>query len=73
MQQQLTQSEVEWLRCLTISLKLTPVLPETVRLKLEDARLLEARSGKTVITESGAALLRQRTVQDPLVLAYVSP
>jgi hypothetical protein len=60
MQQQLTQPEVEWLRCLTVSRKLTPILPEPVRRKLEAARLLEARGGRIVITESGAALLRQR-------------
>ena len=72
MQQELTQSEVEWLRCLTISLKLIPVLPEHVRLKLEGARLLEAASGTAVITESGAALLRQRTPQVPLARAFVS-
>jgi hypothetical protein len=57
--QQLTQAEVEWLRCLTISRKLTPVLPDEVHRKLADARLLEAKAGKTVITERGAALLRQ--------------
>jgi hypothetical protein len=60
MLQQLTQSEVEWLRCLTISRKLTPILPENVLRKLASARLVEAKSGKAVITESGAALLRQR-------------
>jgi hypothetical protein len=60
MRQHLTQSDVEWLRCLTIGRKLTPILPENVRPKLANARLLDARSGKTVITESGAALLRQR-------------
>ena len=58
MRQQLTQSEMEWLRCLTISRKLTPVLPEHVRLKLENARLLEGDPGNIVITASGAALLR---------------
>jgi hypothetical protein len=57
--EQLTQSEVEWLRCLTISRKLTPVLPDGVRSKFEHARLVEAKSGNTVITESGSALLRQ--------------
>jgi hypothetical protein len=72
MQQELTQSEVEWLRCLTVSLRLTPVLPENVRLKLEGAQFLEANSGKTVITESGTALLRQRTPQEPVAPAYVS-
>jgi hypothetical protein len=60
MQQELTQSELEWLRCLTISLRMTPVLPENVRLKLENSLLLESRGGKTSITESGAALLRGR-------------
>jgi hypothetical protein len=69
MQQQLTQSEVEWLRCLTISRKLIPILPENILLKLESARLLEDKSGKTVITESGCALLRQRTPQEPIALA----
>lgn len=72
MQQQLTQSDVEWLRCLSISRKLTPILPETVRLKLESARFLDGRSGKPVITESGAVLLRQRSGEEQSVLAYVS-
>jgi hypothetical protein len=71
MQQELTQSELEWLRCLTVSLKLIPVLPEEVRVKLEGAQLLEAKSGKTVITESGAALLRHRTPREPLVAVNV--
>jgi len=61
MRQQLMQFELEWLRCLTTGRKLIPVLPEDVRLKLEGARLLEAKSGKTMITESGTALLRRRT------------
>ena len=61
MQQELTQGEVEWLRCLTVSRRLTPILPEPVHRKLADARLLEARAGKTVVTASGAALLRQRS------------
>lgn len=60
MPQQLTQSEVEWLRCLTISRKLTPILPENVRRKLENARLVEENSGKTVIAEAGIDFLRQR-------------
>ena len=60
MPQQLTQSEVEWLRCLTISRKLTPILPENIRRKLEDARLVEEYSGKTVLAEAGIVLLRQR-------------
>ena len=60
MPQQLTQCEVEWFRCLTISRKLTLILPENIRRKLESARLVEVKAGKTVITESGAALLRQR-------------
>ena len=68
MQQQLTQFEVEWLRCLTSSRKLIPVLPENVRLKLEGARLLEVKSGRTVITESGTALLRQRAPQETLTV-----
>ena len=72
MEQPLAQSEVEWLRCLTISQKLTPVLPENVRLKLESERLLEARSGKMVVTERGAVLLRQRTWHEHVVAAYVS-
>jgi hypothetical protein len=72
MSQELTQSELEWLRCLTISLKLVPVLPEQVRLKLEGARLLEAASGKAMITESGAALLRQRTPQAPTAPVQVA-
>ena len=59
MQAELTQSDVEWLRCLTISRRLTAILPEHVRLKLESARLLEGNSDNTVITESGAALLHQ--------------
>ena len=58
--EQLTQSEVEWLRCLTISRKFDPVLPDGVRRKFERARLVEANSGKSVITERGSALLRQR-------------
>jgi hypothetical protein len=58
--EQLTQSELEWLRCLTISRKLTPVLPDDVRRKFEHALLAEAKSGNTVITESGSALLYQR-------------
>lgn len=58
--EQLTQSEVEWLRCLTISRKLTPVLPDDIRRKFERARLVEAKSGNTVITESGSAVLRHR-------------
>ena len=69
MQQQLMQFELEWLRCLTTSRKLVPLLPENVRLKLEGARLLEAKSGKNVITESGTALLRQRTPQETLTIA----
>ena len=69
MQQQLTQFDLAWLRCLTTSRKLIPVLRENVRLKLEGARLLEAKSGKTVITESGTALLRQRTQQETLTIA----
>ena len=60
MQQQLTQSEVEWLRCLPISRKLTPILPEQVRLKLENAQLIEGKPGNAAVTESGASLLRQR-------------
>jgi hypothetical protein len=71
-QQQLTQSEVEWLRCLTISRKLIPILPEDVRLKLEGARLLEAIAGKAVITESGTALLLACTPREPVVPARVS-
>ena len=59
-EQQLTQSEVEWLRCLTVSGKMIPILPENVRLKLEDSRLLESRAGETLITENGVALLRSR-------------
>ena len=55
--EQLSQSEVEWLRCLTISRKLTPVLPDDVRSKFEHARLVEANSGNAVITERGSALL----------------
>jgi len=56
----LTQSEMEWLRCLTISRKLIPVLPDSVRRKFEHARLVEAKAGKPVITARGSALLRQR-------------
>lgn len=63
--EQLTQSELEWLRCLTVSRQLTPVLPDHIRVKLERARLLDAKSGKAVITESGAILLRDRTPQMP--------
>jgi hypothetical protein len=70
MPQQLTQSEVEWLRCPTTSRRLVPVLPENVRLKLEGAQLLEAKSGRTVITESGTALLRERTPEMPSAIAY---
>ena len=58
--EQLTQSEMEWLRCLTISRKLVPVLPDGVRRKFEHARLVEAVAGKSVITARGSALLRQR-------------
>jgi len=68
MQQQLTQFELEWLRCFATSRKLIPVLPEYVRLKLEGARLLETKSGKAVITESGSALLRQRTPRETLTI-----
>jgi hypothetical protein len=57
----LTQSEMEWLRCLTISRKLVPVLPDTIRRKFEHARLVEAKAGRHVITERGSALLRQRS------------
>ena len=60
MTQGLRQSEVEWLRCLVVSKKLTPVLPATVRRKLELAKLVEAKAGKIVLTVSGAAVLRQR-------------
>ena len=70
--EQLTQSELEWLRCLTVSRQLTPVLPEHIRVKLEGARLLEAKSGKAVITESGVILLRDRTPQMPAELNYFS-
>lgn len=35
-------------------------MPENVRVKLEDSRLLELREGKTLITQSGVALLRSR-------------
>ncbi len=58
--EQLTQTEMEWLRCLTISRKLVPVLPDGVRRKFEHARLVEAKAGKPVITARGSALLRQR-------------
>lgn len=58
--QELGQAEVEWLRCLTISRRLTPILPEPVRRKLELARLVEAKAGKAVLTERGVELLRHR-------------
>jgi hypothetical protein len=57
--EQLTQSEVEWLRCLTISRKFAPVLPDDVRRKFEHARLVEAKAGKPMITARGSALLHQ--------------
>ena len=62
--EQLTQSEMEWLRCLTISRKLIPVLPDRIRRKFEHAQLVEAKAGKQVITEKGSALLRQRSQPD---------
>jgi hypothetical protein len=34
--EQLTQSEMEWLRCLTISRKLIPVLPDRPQVRARD-------------------------------------
>jgi hypothetical protein len=58
MEPALTQAEVEWLRCLTISEKLVPRLPREVNRKLRCARLVEDRAGRPVLTNRGSAVLR---------------
>ena len=60
MQESLAQSDVEWLRCLTVSRRLTPILPEIVQRRLKEASLIEEKAGKPVVTMRGAAVLRQR-------------
>ena len=60
MQQQLTQSEVEWLRCLAISRKLEPRLPEHIRRKLMSEHLVAEHRGRPELTKTGAALLQER-------------
>ena len=56
----LAQSDVEWLRCLTISRRLTPILPESVRRRLSDALLIEERVGQQIVTSRGGEVLRLR-------------
>ena len=56
----LAQSDVEWLRCLTLSRRLTPILPESVRRRLSAASLIEERVGRQVVTSRGGEILRLR-------------
>jgi hypothetical protein len=60
MNQSLTQSDVEWLRCLTIAKHLVPVLPDDVVGRLEHLGLLATREGRQVVTETGRETLHQR-------------
>ena len=60
MESNVTQAEIEWLRCLTVSKKFMPILPEDVQRKLVSARLVEAKAGRSVVTPSGSALLQRR-------------
>jgi hypothetical protein len=60
MKQPLTQSDVEWLRCLTIGKNLVPVLPDDVVEKLEEMGLLATLEGRKVVTPDGREVLHRR-------------
>jgi hypothetical protein len=65
MNQQLTKSDVEWLRCLTISKRLTPVLPDDVLKKFEAEQLVAGDGDTKIVTISGYEILSRRCPASP--------